>query len=102
MIEINCAAIPGPLGERELFGYERGAYTDARAAKPGLLEAAEGSPPRLSLAGQRPGAGACHGVGLDEPERSGIGWRRRPGRRPPFIIIAALRWNHADAQRFRG
>jgi DNA-binding NtrC family response regulator len=42
MIEINCAAIPGPLLESELFGYERGAYTDARAAKPGLFEAAEG------------------------------------------------------------
>ena len=42
MLEINCAAIPGPLLESELFGYERGAYTDARAAKPGLFEAAEG------------------------------------------------------------
>ena len=42
LIEINCAAIPSSLLEAELFGYERGAYTDARAAKPGLFEAAEG------------------------------------------------------------
>src|SRR5439155_18080488 len=41
-VEINCAAIPAPLLEAEVFGYERGAYTDAKTAKPGLLEAAEG------------------------------------------------------------
>ncbi len=41
-VEINCAAIPATLLEAELFGYERGAYTDARNAKPGLFEAAEG------------------------------------------------------------
>jgi two-component system, NtrC family, response regulator AtoC len=41
-VEINCAAIPPTLLEAELFGYERGAYTDARTAKPGLFEAAEG------------------------------------------------------------
>jgi DNA-binding NtrC family response regulator len=41
-VEINCAAIPTTLLEAELFGYERGAYTDARTAKPGLFEAAEG------------------------------------------------------------
>jgi DNA-binding NtrC family response regulator len=41
-IEINCAAIPPTLLEAELFGYEKGAYTDARTAKPGLFEAADG------------------------------------------------------------
>ena len=41
-VEINCAAIPSTLLEAELFGYEKGAYTDAKSAKPGLFEAADG------------------------------------------------------------
>ena len=40
-IELNCAALPTQLMEAELFGYERGAFTDAKARKPGLVEAAE-------------------------------------------------------------
>src|SRR5262245_3453066 len=39
-IELNCAAIPEHLLESELFGYERGAFTDARQSKPGLLQVA--------------------------------------------------------------
>jgi DNA-binding NtrC family response regulator/tetratricopeptide (TPR) repeat protein len=39
-VAVNCAAIPGPLLEAELFGFERGAFTDARQAKTGLFQAA--------------------------------------------------------------
>jgi DNA-binding NtrC family response regulator len=41
-VELNCASIPTNLLEAELFGYERGAFTDARQRKAGLVEAAEG------------------------------------------------------------
>ncbi|MFI5210711.1 MAG: sigma-54 interaction domain-containing protein, partial [Gemmatimonadales bacterium] len=41
-IDVNCTALPANLIEAELFGYERGAFTDAKESKLGLFEAAEG------------------------------------------------------------
>ncbi|HEX6816541.1 MAG TPA: sigma-54 dependent transcriptional regulator [Gemmatimonadaceae bacterium] len=41
-IELTCTALPANLIEAELFGYERGAFTDAKESKIGLFEAAEG------------------------------------------------------------
>ena len=42
LVEVNCAAIPETLLEAELFGFERGAFTDARQPKAGLFQTAHG------------------------------------------------------------
>lgn len=42
LIKVNCSAIPRPLVEAELFGHERGAFTDARDSRKGLFELADG------------------------------------------------------------
>lgn len=42
IVAINCASLPDQLLESELFGYERGAFTDAKTSKQGLVEIANG------------------------------------------------------------
>jgi PAS domain S-box-containing protein len=54
MVTVNCAAIPSPLIESELFGRERGAYTGALARQPGRFELAQQSTVFLDEIGELP------------------------------------------------
>src|SRR5690606_16964837 len=56
LISVNCGAIPESLLESELFGYDKGAFTGAVSAKPGLFEAADKGTLFLDEIGDMPSA----------------------------------------------
>ena len=108
-VELNCAAIPATLLEGELFGFEKGAYTDARQSKPGLVEAADGGTLFLDEIGLLDGSlqakllkvledGAVRRLGALAPRRVDVRilprrtaiWRRGSARAPSGPICSTV------------
>ena len=93
-VEINCAAIPASLLESELFGHEKGSFTGAIAAKPGLFEMAHGGTLFLDEIGTMPLELQAKLLrALESREIRRVGGQRT--RRVDLRVIAAT---HADLQ----
>jgi len=98
-VDVNCAAIPETLLEAEMFGWERGAFTDARQAKPGLFQTAHRGTIFLDEIGLLPEA--LQGKLLKVIEERSV--RRLGGTRsePVDVCIVAATSATADAARLR-
>ncbi|HWN83065.1 MAG TPA: sigma-54 dependent transcriptional regulator [Candidatus Udaeobacter sp.] len=91
-VDINCAAIPEQLLESELFGHEKGAFTGANNAKPGLFEEANGGTLFLDELGHLPLT--LQGKLLRALEERSI--RRVGGVRPIKIDVRVMAATHVD------
>lgn len=91
-VDINCAAIPENLLESELFGHERGAFTGATTAKPGLFEVANGGTVFLDEIGHL--ALSLQGKILRALEERTI--RRVGGQRTIKIDVRVVAATHVD------
>jgi two-component system response regulator HydG len=91
-VDINCAAIPDQLLESELFGHEKGAFTSATTAKPGLFELANGGTIFLDEIGHLPLA--LQGKLLRALEERTV--RRVGGTRALPIDVRVIAATHVD------
>jgi two-component system, NtrC family, response regulator AtoC len=99
-VDVNCAAIPETLLEAELFGWERGAFTDARQPKRGLFQAAHGGTIFLDEIGLLPPALQSKLLKVIEEQQV----RRLGSTRSEFIdvwVIAATSEDMKEALRTR-
>ena len=103
LVALNCAAIQESLVESELFGHERGAFSGAVGAKPGLLETAHGGTVFLDEIGELPPASQAKLLRVLETKRlTRVGDVRE--REIDVRLVAATNRNlqdEVDAGRFR-
>jgi len=93
-VDINCPAIPETLLEAELFGYERGAFTDARRAKPGLLQTANRGTLFLDEVGLLPDSAQAKLLTVIEDRVV----RRLGGTRPEAVDVCFVSATNTDLQ----
>jgi len=91
-VEVNCSALPATLLEAELFGYEAGAFTDARTAKPGLFEVARGGTLFLDEIGELPIEMQAKLLRILEEKRV----RRLGATQPVTIDVRIIAATHVD------
>ncbi len=91
-VDVNCAAIPETLLESELFGHEKGAFTDATTTKPGLFEVASGGTLFLDEIGHLPLS--LQGKLLRALEERAI--RRVGGTRTIAVDVRIVAASHVD------
>ena len=89
-VELNCGALPAQLVEAELFGYEKGAFTDARQRKPGLVETAEGGTLFLDEIGEADASTQVKLLKLLEDKR----FRRLGGLRDQQVNVRIISATH--------
>ncbi len=88
---VNCSAIPDTLIESELFGYERGAFTGATAARPGVFEAAGKGTVLLDEIGELPLVSQAKLLRVLEEKRFERLGSNRPVRLEARVIVATNR-----------
>src|SRR5713101_2187222 len=93
-VDINCPAIPETLLEAELFGFERGAFTDARRAKPGLLHTAHRGTLFLDEVGLLPESAQAKLLTVIEERVV----RRLGSTRPEAVDVCFIRATNTDLQ----
>jgi DNA-binding NtrC family response regulator len=94
LVSINCAAIPDTLLESELFGHERGAFTDAYARREGHLSAARGGTVFLDEVGEMsPAAQAKILRAIDRKEVSRLG-----GQSPVTVDVRIIAATNQDLE----
>lgn len=94
-VAVNCAALPPSLIESELFGHERGAFTDAKAGRAGLFEAADGGTLFLDEIGAVPlDLQAKLLTAIEEKKVRRIG-----GRQPTQVDVQIIAATHEDLEK---
>jgi len=91
-LKVTCSAIPESLLEAELFGHERGAFTDAKERRRGVFESADGGTVFLDEIGDMPPSLQAKLLGILEDKS----FRRIGSRRPIHVDVRVVAATHRD------